>query len=88
MAPVPCSVSSELARCAALARIALFSIVALIPSVALADGGTIIGFAFVDSSVMSMGSQAKLPAGTTRCCRHTLPCLIVPVARLRLHSTI
>ena len=48
----------------ALRLIGLFCIVALIPSVALADGGTIIGFAFVDSSVTGMGSQAKLPPGT------------------------
>jgi hypothetical protein len=31
---------------------------------AFADGGGITGFAFVDSSVTGMGSQAKLPAGT------------------------
>jgi hypothetical protein len=31
---------------------------------ACADGGTLTGFAFVDSSVTGMGSQAKLPAGT------------------------
>jgi hypothetical protein len=28
-----------------------------------ADGGAVTGFAFVDSSVTGMGSQAKLPAG-------------------------
>jgi len=31
---------------------------------ASADSGTLTGFAFVDSSVTSMGSKAKLPAGT------------------------
>ena len=31
---------------------------------ASADSGTLAGFAFVDSSVTSMGSRAKLPAGT------------------------
>ena len=30
---------------------------------ALADGGAVTGFAFVDSSVTGMGSEAKLPAG-------------------------
>jgi hypothetical protein len=42
-------------------------IVALVASTsvtAFADGGTLTGFAFVDSSVTGMGSQAKLPAGT------------------------
>ena len=42
-------------------------IVALVASTsvrALADGGTLTGFAFVDSSVTGMGSKAKLPAGT------------------------
>jgi len=41
-------------------------VVALVASIsltALADGGTLTGFAFVDSSVTGMGSQAKLPAG-------------------------
>jgi hypothetical protein len=36
----------------------------LIPCIASADGGSITGFAFVDSSVTGMGSRAKLPAGT------------------------
>lgn len=44
--------------------IAVCLALALIPSSAFADGGAIAGFAFVDSSVASMGSQAKLPAGT------------------------
>ena len=41
-------------------------VVALVASIsltALADGGTLTGFAFVDSSVTGMGSQAKLLAG-------------------------
>jgi hypothetical protein len=48
----------------ALIVVASCWIVALIPIAALADGGAITGFAFVDSSVTSMGSQAKLPEGT------------------------
>jgi hypothetical protein len=44
--------------------VAACCIAALIPCAAFADGGAVTGFAFVDSSVTSMGSQAKLPAGT------------------------
>jgi hypothetical protein len=42
-------------------------VVALVSStsvIAFADGGTLTGFAFVNSSVTGMGGQAKLPAGT------------------------
>src|SRR6202035_1649396 len=46
------------------AIIAACFMAALIPCTASADGGTLTGFAFVDSSVTSMGSRAKLPAGT------------------------
>ena len=46
------------------AIIAACCMVAMIPCTALADGGVVTGFAFVDSSVTSMGSKAKLPAGT------------------------
>jgi hypothetical protein len=46
------------------AIIAVCFISALIPCTASADSGTLTGFAFVDSSVTSMGSRAKLPAGT------------------------
>jgi hypothetical protein len=48
----------------ALTVVAACCIAALIPIAVSADGGAITGFAFVDSSVTSMGSQAKLPAGT------------------------
>ena len=48
----------------AFAIIAACCMAALIPCTASADGGTLTGFAFVDSSVTSMGSRAKLPAGT------------------------
>jgi hypothetical protein len=47
-----------------LAIVAAFCAAALIPCAALAEGGGITGFAFVDSAVTGMGSQAKLPAGT------------------------
>jgi hypothetical protein len=46
------------------ATITACCIAALIPCAVFADGGGITGFAFVDSSVTGMGSQAKLPAGT------------------------
>jgi hypothetical protein len=46
------------------AIVAACYIAALIPCAASADGGAVTGFAFVDSSVTSMGSRAKLPAGT------------------------
>ena len=46
------------------AFIAACCVAALIPGMASADGGALTGFAFVDSSVTSMGSRAKLPAGT------------------------
>ena len=42
--------------------VAACSVVALSPLTAFADGA-LTGFAFVDSSVTGMGSQAKLPAG-------------------------
>ena len=42
----------------------LVALVASTPVTAFADGGTLTGFAFVDSSVTGMGSRAKLPAGT------------------------
>ncbi len=48
----------------AIVFVAACYIAALIPCVAFADGGAVTGFAFVDSSVTGMGSQAKLPAGT------------------------
>lgn len=38
-------------------------VIALSPLAVAADGGAVTGFAFVDSSVTGMGSQAKLPAG-------------------------
>jgi hypothetical protein len=44
--------------------VAAFCVAALSPRTAFADDGTLTGFAFVDSSVTGMGSQAKLPAGT------------------------
>jgi hypothetical protein len=47
--------------------VAACCVVALVASTsvtAFADGGTLTGFAFVDSSVTGMGSQAKLPAAT------------------------
>jgi hypothetical protein len=44
--------------------VAACCVAALTPLMAFADGGTLTGFAFVDSSVTGMGSQAKLPAGT------------------------
>jgi hypothetical protein len=47
----------------AIVFVAACSIAALIPRAAFADGGAVTGFAFVDSSVTGMGSQAKLPAG-------------------------
>jgi len=46
-----------------IAFVAACCVGALVPS-AFADGGTLTGFAFVDSSVTGMGSQGKLPAGT------------------------
>jgi hypothetical protein len=46
------------------ALIAACYMAAMIPCTASADGGSITGFAFVDSSVTGMGSRAKLPAGT------------------------
>ena len=46
------------------AIIAACYMAAMIPCTASADGGSITGFAFVDSSVTGMGSRAELPAGT------------------------
>ena len=46
------------------AIIAAWYMAMMIPCAAFADGGTLTGFAFVDSSVTGMGSQAKLPTGT------------------------
>ena len=51
-------------RMRTFAIIATCHLAALIPCTASADGGSITGFAFVDSSVTGMGSRAKLPAGT------------------------
>lgn len=47
-----------------VAAFGVAALVAFASVAAFADGGAVTGFAFVDSSVTSMGSQAKLPAGT------------------------
>jgi|SRR5208283_1926821 len=54
-------------RTLAIVLVAACCVAALSPlasGAASADGGTLTGFAFVDSSVTGMGSQAKLPPGT------------------------
>jgi hypothetical protein len=51
-------------RMRTFAIIAVCYMAAMIPCTAAADGGMLTGFAFVDSSVTSMGSRAKLAAGT------------------------
>jgi len=50
-------------RTLAIVFVAACCVAALIPRTASADSGGLTGFAFVDSSVTGMGSQAKLPAG-------------------------
>ncbi len=50
-------------RTLAIVFVATCCVFALTPRTASADGGAVTGFAFVDSSVTGMGSQAKLPAG-------------------------